>query len=557
MDNYAIADQLSLLSKLMDIHGENSFKAKSYASAAFAIEKLPTELATVAPEKIKSLKGIGESVAGKITELIETGAISALKDLIKKTPEGVLEMMNIKGLGPKKINTIWKELNITTIKELEKACREYKIADKKGFGEKTQQKILESIQFNEQTSGSYLYAQVEPFAEAFKEKIETEFDKHNTGVTGAYKRQLEVIDKLEWVTTIPKAALKKYLLKSGLQILSESDERITADAENILTMVFYLASENDFYQTLFETSCSAEFLKTWQSSIKEDARGHKTEQEIFKKSGLSFVPAFMREDAAVIKRAKEKDIPEVLEVGDIKGLIHSHSNWSDGAHTIEEMAKALIDAGFEYLVISDHSKAAYYAGGLTEQKIAEQHKYIDGLNKKFAPFKIFKGIECDILSDGSLDYTDKILSSFDIVIVSIHSNLQMSEEKAMMRLRSAIENPYTAILGHMTGRRLLKRPAYPLDHQEIIDLCAEHDVVIEVNANPQRLDMKWEWVDYALSKNVLLSINPDAHTIEEFKNIKYGVLAAQKGGLCKASNLSSFSLSEFEAFVQKQKSKRL
>ena len=556
MDNYAIADQLSLLSKLMDIHGENAFKSKSYASAAFSIEKLPTELSTLAHDKIKTIKGIGEGVASKVIELLEKGELDALKTLIKKTPEGVLEMMNIKGLGPKKINTIWKELDISTIKDLEKACQENKIAEKKGFGEKTQQKILESIQFNEQTSGSYLYAQVEPFAEAFKQKLETEFSDEKIEVTGKYKRQLEVIDKLEWVTTISKSALKKYLIKNGMNILSESDDRITADADKMLTMAFYLTSDDDFFQTLFETSSSPEFLKVWQSSIREDAKGHKTEKEIFKQSGLSFIPAYLREDVTIIKRAKEKDIPKVLEVGDIKGLIHSHSNWSDGGNTIEEMAKALVDSGFEYLVISDHSKAAYYAGGLTEQKIIEQHKYIDGLNKKFAPFKIFKGIECDILSDGSLDYTNKILDSFDIVIVSIHSNLQMNEDKAMMRLRSAIENPYTSILGHMTGRRLLKRSAYPVDHGEIIDLCAEHNVVIEINANPQRLDMKWEWVDYALGKNLLLSINPDAHTIDEFKNIKYGVLAAQKGGLTKESNLSSFSLEDFENFVENQKSKR-
>jgi DNA polymerase (family 10) len=217
------------------------------------------------------------------------------------------------------------------------------------------------------------------------------------------------------------------------------------------------------------------------------------------------------------------------------------------------MAEALIKLNFEYLVISDHSKAAYYAGGLTEQKIKEQHTYIDGLNKKLAPFKIFKSIECDILSDGSLDYRNEVLASFDLVIASIHSNLQMTEEKAMMRLLSAIENPYITILGHLTGRRLLKRPAYPVDIKTIIEACARNGVVIEINANPQRLDMKWEWVQYALEKNLFLSVNPDAHTIDEFQNIKYGVLVAQKGGLTKENNLSSFSKNELEVFLQKRK----
>jgi DNA polymerase (family 10) len=305
---------------------------------------------------------------------------------------------------------------------------------------------------------------------------------------------------------------------------------------------------------LFITSCSQEFLtaiekeKGWNEKKK-----YKSEEEIFKTLQVNYIPVYLRETNEILKKAKNTKLPDVIETADVKGLIHAHSNWSDGAHTIEEMANALIDLGFEYLVISDHSKAAYYAGGLTEQRIKEQHKYIDGLNKKLAPFKIFKSIECDILSDGSLDYSDKILASFDLVIASIHSNIQMKEEKAMMRLLSAIENPYITILGHMTGRRLLKRPAYPVDHKAIIDACAGHGVVIEINANPQRLDMKWEWVSYALEKNLFLSINPDAHTIDEFHNIRYGVLVAQKGGLTKASNLSSLSKNELDVFLQKRK----
>ena len=285
----------------------------------------------------------------------------------------------------------------------------------------------------------------------------------------------------------------------------------------------------------------------------DEKKKYKSEEDIFKKIEVKHIPVYLRETKEILKKAKHEELPDVIETADVKGLIHAHSNWSDGAHTIEQMANALIELGFEYLVISDHSKAAYYAGGLTEQRIKEQHKYIDGLNEKLAPFKIFKSIECDILSDGSLDYADKILASFDLVIASIHSNIQMKEEKAMMRLLSAIENPYITILGHMTGRRLLKRAAYPVDHKAIIDACAEHGVVIEINANPQRLDMKWEWVSYALEKNLFLSINPDAHTIDEFHNIKYGVLVAQKGGLTKASNLSSLSRKELEVFLQKRK----
>lgn len=554
MDNSAIADQFSLLSKVMDIHGENSFKSKSYASAAFTIEKLTHELSTLNKEKIFNERGIGESVGQKIIELIETGELEVLKKLISQTPEGVLEMMNIKGIGPKKINIIWKELRISTIEELRKACQENIIAGKKGFGEKTQQKILESIAFNEQTSGSYLYAQVESFVAALGNKILEQFKDHKLEISGTFRRQLEVIEKLEWVTNIPKKSLKKYLEDAEMNIISESENSLTTDAEETLVMQFHLANDADFYTQLFTTSCSPEFLLTWKMLDGWDEnKNYKNEKDIFKAAGISFIPVYLRETTEIIKKAKEAVLAEVLQTSEVKGLIHSHSNWSDGAHTIEEMAEALIKLNFEYLVISDHSKAAYYAGGLTGQKIKEQHKYIDGLNKKLAPFKIFKSIECDILSDGSLDYRNEVLASFDLVIASIHSNLQMTEEKAMMRLLSAIENPYITILGHLTGRRLLKRPAYPVDHKTIIEACARNGVVIEINANPQRLDMKWEWVQYALEKNLFLSVNPDAHTIDEFQNIKYGVLVAQKGGLTKENNLSSFSKNELEVFLQKRK----
>jgi DNA polymerase (family 10) len=220
------------------------------------------------------------------------------------------------------------------------------------------------------------------------------------------------------------------------------------------------------------------------------------------------------------------------------------------------MAKELIELGFEYLVISDHSKAAYYANGLDENKIRDQHKEINELNKRLAPFKIFKSIECDILTDGALDFEDSVLSTFDLVIASVHSNLTMSEEKAMHRLLSAVKNPYVTILGHMTGRLLTRRNGYPVNHKQIIDACAEHKVVIEINANPRRLDMDWRWIDYALENKVLLSVNPDAHSTEEFQNIKYGVLVAQKGGLTKEYNLSSYSLSEFENFLQARKKEK-
>ncbi|MEN9571397.1 MAG: hypothetical protein RL172_2628, partial [Bacteroidota bacterium] len=225
----------------------------------------------------------------------------------------------------------------------------------------------------------------------------------------------------------------------------------------------------------------------------------------------------------------------------------------DGSHTIEKMAKAAIAKGMEYMVISDHSKSAFYANGLSEERLRQQHQYIDELNEQLAPFKIFKSIESDILNDGGLDYSNRVLETFDLVIASVHSNLKMTEDKAMMRLINAIENPYTTILGHMTGRLLLSRKGYPVDHKKIIDACAANRVVIELNAHPNRLDIDWRHIAYALEKNVLISINPDAHFVEGFDDIEYGVLVAQKAMLTKEQNLSSFSLAAFEDFLAHRK----
>jgi DNA polymerase (family 10) len=556
MDNYVIADQLSLLAKLMDIHGENSFKAKSYSSAAFSIEKMENPISELSPEKIFKIRGIGESVGKKVIELLNDGEIEELKKYLSTTPSGILEMLNIKGLGPKKINTLWKELKIDTIEGLRIACEENLVAEKKGFGEKTQQKILDSIRFQQTNAGKYLYAQAEAFEQAFRTRLQNKFPKKKLEVTGTFRRQLEVIERLEYVTTIDKEELKKSIISEEIKMIAETSEEISFNAENTLLINFFVCKEDQFYAKLFETSCSPEFLEEWMLSTNITEDSFKDEESIFKKAKLEYIPPFLREKKEIIAQARKKDFSDILQPGEVRGLIHSHSNWSDGAYTIEDMAKELIKLGFEYLVISDHSKAAYYAGGLTEEKIREQHRYIDGLNEKFKPFRIFKSIECDILTDGSLDYDNKTLATFDLVIVSIHSNLDMDESKAMKRLLGAISNPYTTILGHMTGRRLLRRKGYPVDHKAIIDACAENNVVIEINANPQRLDMEWQWVDYALEKEVMLSVNPDAHSTDEFHNIKYGVFAGQKGGLTQKQNLSSFTLKEFERFLEKTRKKK-
>ncbi len=555
MDNYTIADNFSLLGKLLDIHGDNGFKAKSYASAAFTIEKLPVQLSELKPADIFVIKGIGNTIGTKIIEQLETGKMEALDEILSKTPPGIIEMLSIKGIGPKKISTIWKELEIETLGELLYACSENRLTLYKGFGEKTQQNIKESIEFYMGNLGSYLYQQIEPFAADITEKMKGEWKENVFLLTGEFRRQMEVIEKLEWVTTCSPSSLETFFTSNGFEIKTDEIGYISFKGkEKNITLGFYCCDEKNVSNKLFATSCSEEFLLAWKKKTKwDETKPFSSEEDIFSAGNCSFIPAYEREKAEVISRPPSS---QPIQPGDIAGIIHSHSKWSDGVNSIDEMAKAAIEQGLQYLVISDHSKTAFYANGLNEERLKAQHAQIDELNAKLAPFRIFKSIESDILNDGSLDYSNDVLAGFDIVIASIHSNLKMPEEKAMMRLMNAISNPYTSILGHMTGRLLLSRAGYPVDHEKIINACAAHNVVIELNAHPRRLDIDWRWISKAIEKNVLISIDPDAHSIDGYADCRYGVLVAQKAGLTKEKNLSSFSLQQFEAFVATQKSKR-
>ena len=552
VSNESIAESFSLLAKLMDIHGENPFKIKSYSAASFSIDKLTEELSVIPREKILSVKGIGPSIGKQIIEILDTGELPQLHEIIGKTPPGVIEMLRIKGLGPKKISTVWKEMEIESIGELMYACDENRLMLYKGFGEKTQNNIRDTITFYLRSQGSFLFAEVEGYVHTIHKSLRESFPGHLISITGAFRRQLETIDRAEWIISVPSAELKTFLISNRFHIEEENEAELLVSGNENIKLHFRIALPEFFHKKVFESSCSESFLEKWISRHKMNDASD-SEETIFHEAGVHFIPPPLREDPAIIDRAAQSSLPPLIQFSDIKGIIHSHSNWSDGLHTIEDMANACIEQGFEYLVISDHSKSAFYANGLSEERIREQHAYVEELNRKLAPFHIFKSIECDILNDGRLDYSDGILSTFDLVIASVHSNLKMSEEKAMSRLLTAIQNPYTRILGHPTGRLLLSRAGYPIDHKTLIDACAAHGVVIELNAHPRRLDLDWRWISYALQKNVMISIDPDAHSINGYHDIHYGVLAAQKGGVTAGQNLSSFSLQQMFAFVNRKR----
>ena len=556
MHNYQIAEYFSLLSKLMEIHGENPFKIKSYSNAAFTLDKLNDPVTEMSPAQLYAVRGIGEAIGKKILEIIENQQLTLLNDYLEKTPSGILELLKIKGLGPKKIVTIWKALEIESVGELIYACEENRLINYKGFGAKTQQNIYDALLFYIQHQGNYLFQQVEPLVKSLESSFENNFPDEKIIISGGYKRQLEVLENLEIVTTISENLLTEWLSSKNFT-LTKNEKFLSAMGEDRFELRWYCTTQNDFYWTDFTLSASPEFLEKWVSDpLFSKKMDFFSEISIFEKKNISFIPAPFRENPEAIVKAAENKLPTFIQTKDIKGIIHSHSTWSDGVHSIEQMALAAIEKGYEYLVISDHSKSAFYANGLQIDRIKAQHREIDALNKKLAPFVIFKSVESDILNDGSLDYPDDILESFDLVIASIHSNLKMTEEKAMMRLLNAINNPYTSILGHPTGRLLLSRKGYPVNHEEIIAACASNNVVIELNAHPRRLDMDWRWIPQALENDVLISINPDAHAVEGFDDCRYGVLVAQKAGLSAAQNLSSFDLSEMMEFISYQQAKR-
>ncbi|MCZ4244313.1 DNA polymerase/3'-5' exonuclease PolX [Pedobacter punctiformis] len=552
MENKTIARTLRLLSQLMELHEENPFKIKSVANAYFKVDKLPFAIKDKPLDEIDQIEGIGKGLATKIIELLQTGTLKELNDFIEKTPEGVVEMLAIKGIGPKKIFIIWRTLGIESIGELYYACNENRLIEAKGFGLKTQEEIKKAIEFKLAANGRFLYAQVESFANSlftqFSEWL-IKVDLHaSLGFAGQYRRCCEIIDELEIVIGGENLINITESLNAFEPVsFIQAEDSFIATTEAGLRIKLHLVEKSSFYLEWFKQTGNAEHV---EKVLKLAGSGpFTTENEIYSKAGLAFIEPELREDFDEIELAKANKLPSLITYADLKGSLHNHSTWSDGVHTLEEMAVYCKDTlKLEYLGICDHSKTAVYAKGLNEQRVFGQHQEIDELNKKLAPFKIFKGIESDILSDGSLDYSDDILKAFDFVVASVHSNLRMDEQKATTRLLKAIENPYTTILGHPTGRLLLSRAGYPIDYKKVIDACAANQVVIEINANPLRLDLDWRWHRYALEKGVLLSVNPDAHRTEGFRDMHYGILVARKGGLSVDKCLNALSVEEISSY---------
>jgi len=552
LTNKEIATAFKQLGRLMELHDENEFKVKSYTNAAFKIDRLEQPLEGLSFEELNRIDGIGKSITSKVIELNETGNLEELQDHLARTPAGVVKMMTIKGIGPKKAGMIWKEMGIETIGELLYACNENRLVGVKGFGEKTQAQIKKVIEFTISNTGKFHYAALENLTkfiiDGFKSQGITKISE-----VGEMRRQCEVVDRIDILIAANYNKLSFQFLEDLGFAPKEGEAGIIINQDGVKVKLHF-CPPSMYYALLIELTGNDTHVRMLKELIGiKWNENHESEEEIYTSIGLDFVPPPLREGNNELEMAKHHSLPKLIMDADIKGILHAHSTYSDGLKSLEIMATRCMELGYEYLGITDHSQTAFYANGLKPDRIIEQHREIDELNKKLHPFKIFKGIESDILGDGSLDYEDKVLHSFDFIIASIHSNLKMSEDKATARLLSAIENPYTTILGHPTGRLILAREGYPIDHKAVIDTCAKHHVIIELNANPFRLDLDWRWIQYAIEQGILISINPDAHSLEGLNDIHFGVKVAQKGGLDKEFTFNALSRDEIGYYFTKRK----
>jgi len=556
VDNHEIVKALQLYASLAELHEENPFKYKAFASGAFNLRKIKEPLSDLQESQLLLIPGVGKSVAKAIVEYSVSRRFPALEDLLAVTPIGLITMLGVKGLGPKKVRLIWQELGIDTVEDLFDACRQNRLVEVSGFGYKTQQTIMAAIEFSYGARGKFHLARVMPYAESFLAGMRLVFGDERHEFTGDYYRKSDVIENLVLLTTamemsgITASDWDAVATEGGPDLLgwTMDEEAGVLRHEQGFVIEMEVVMHSDFDRMLFEGGAAARHLELLGYSS-SDWKG--SDRNTYAAKGVNFVVPSRREGHRELERPVEE--ASLLKYSDIKGVLHNHTTYSDGLNSVEEMALFAMEIGMEYLGICDHSKTAGYARGLQVERVLQQFEEIDTLNQQLWPFKIFKGIESDILGNGDLDYEPEILRQFDMVVASVHSNLNMTQDKAMDRLLRAIENPYTTILGHPTGRLLLMREGYPIDHHMVIDACAANGVALELNAHPYRLDIDWRYIDYAMEKGVMVSVNPDAHEKRGYLDMHFGVLSGQKGGLQTSQTLNALNLVEFEAYLAKRK----
>lgn len=569
MDKHSVAKILNEIGLLLELKGENPFKSRAYYNGARTIENLEEDLELLVKEdRLKEVKGIGLALNEKISELVLTGKLEYYDELKASVPEGLMDMLRIPGLGPKKLKVLYEKLNITSVAELEYACKENRLIELKGFGVKSQDNILKGIEYIKRFQDQYRFSEAIAIAHDLLEELSECPAVEQVSLAGSIRRGKEIVKDIDLVAASnDKQEVTKYFsqIEGVADVIALGDTKASIKLEHGINADLRVVAPEEFPYALHHFTGSKEHntamrqrAKTIGLKINEYGlfRGEElikcnSEEEFFRQLNLDYIPPELRENLGEIEAAEAGKLPKLITYDDIKGAFHIHTNYSDGSNTIEEMVKACISLGYEYVGITDHSQSAFYAGGLKIDEIKKQQEEIEKLREKYPEIDILSGIESDIKPDGSLDYQDDILEKFDFVIASVHSNLRMDKEKATQRLLRAMEHPSTTMLGHLTGRILLGREGYPLDMDEILNAAVKHNVVIEINASPARLDMDWRYLKKAKELGVLFSINTDAHRIEELHDVYFGIAIARKGWLEKEDVLNTKSREEIRKFLKR------
>jgi DNA polymerase (family 10) len=576
MENSEIARFLERIGELLDLAGDNPFKVRAYFHAAREITALTYRLDSPdAEQRLRSIPGIGEALEKKILELLRTGKVQYLEDLEKKISPGVFEMLRIPGLGPRKLRTIIDTLGIGSIGELEYACLENRIRLMKGFGEKSQQNILKGIELVKRTKGHLLFPDALSLAENLRERMSKMPDIARVDIAGSLRRCDETVNDIVLVAETPDGVFGTATLRSlgsVFQIDSNKGEndRVSGMLDPGVKCTLHAAGKNSFPHMLHNETGSSDYVASLRTSaatrdfilndrsISREGRiiPVSSEQELYATLSMQFIPPELRENRGEIDAAREGTLPRLVELSDIRGILHVHTSWSDGSHTIEEMAHAAQEMGMEYLGISDHSASASYAGGLNEEAVKRQWNEIDRINTNNPGIHIFKGTECDIRGDGIPDYPDHLLEGFDFVIASLHSRFTMKREEMTNRICRAVAHPVITMLGHPTGRLLLAREPYDVDMERVLEACAEYGTAVELNADPHRFDLDWRLHRFAVARGIHVCINPDAHSIAGLSLIRFGVNIARKGWLRRGDILNCLPPGEIrEKFLRKSPQK--
>lgn len=535
MTNKQIANAFDELANLLELHEENEFKIKSYRNAYIKLRKLDKPLNELPDGEIKTIKGIGPAISGRIRELLDSGTMQALEEARAKTPPGVVEMLDINGFGPKKVRAVWQEMGIESIGELWYACNENRLVEYKGFGLKTQQDLRNRLEYYQRSKGKLHCDAAAVIAEEVCQIIAQALPGAFVAPVGELRRKNPVVSAVEILVGY-NGELTAAFSTEDLRLDTENTPVYRALTKDNTPITLYKCLAEEFGSKLFQYSGPAPFIEEFVAAQPGVSfKSLRTEQEVFEKARLPYVVPELRDHPNALAWAQKDQLPALVTAEDLVGVLHVHTTWSDGLHSLEQMCERARDLGYQYIGITDHSKSAFYANGLQPDRLLAQWEAIDQLNEKMGSFKILKGIESDILNDGNLDYDDALLARFDFVIASVHSNLKMSIEKATERVVRAIENPYTTILGHPTGRLLLSREGYPLDWDAVFDACQRCKVAIELNAHPYRLDIDYTLIPRAVELGIPISINPDAHSLDGLEHVRYGLQIARKGGLTAAA----------------------